>query len=57
MARVLLLTGSPERGQDLVEYALLMFIVALGAVALVSSASDVIQQVWTVIAASVAGAI
>ena len=36
-----------ESGQDLVEYSLLLAFVALGAIALLSSAGGSIKSIWT----------
>jgi pilus assembly protein Flp/PilA len=48
---------SDDRGQDLVEYALVVAIIALGATAAMSTLSSDINAVFTNIAAKLTGAV
>jgi Flp pilus assembly pilin Flp len=45
-----------EDGQDLVEYSLLLAVIALGAVALLSSTSKGINSLWSTISTTLASA-
>lgn len=55
--RTLLQNLKPEDGQDLVEYALLLGLISIVAIASIIIAGDAVSQIWSAIASALGSAV